>query len=303
MKYFAITLTFLFIAGIDAPEAKESENWSGPLGPAAGSVWSLHFAPDGTLLAGTLGNGISFSPDNGNNWLPTNLDDVSVFDFAQGKDETLFAATQNGVYRSDNLGRNWTRASTGMDEVRAQSVFFDESGHLFAATLVGGVYVSNDNGNSWSEANEGIPLTFAYALGVNKEGALLAGITNRIFKSGDKGENWTEADSDLPSVRVNVFISNSESVLFAATQAGLYRSDDDGKSWVPADGLQDIEIYDLAAGTSEKLIAATREGVYLSTDNGNTWQPDGLQEHPVYSAAWKNGVFAIGANPGVFLKK
>ncbi len=304
MRHLTVTsLLILFIAGSAIQTAAANGSWNQTDGPYGGSVWALHKADNGTMLAGTLGQGIYFSTDRGQNWLQSNLDNVSVYDFARGEGGTYFAATQNGVYRTDNNGRSWRRTSQGMDETRVQAVMVHESGRVFAATLVGGIYISDNNGSSWSQANEGIPLQFGYALGVLPDGTVFAGVTNRIYRSDDGGEQWSAMDTDFPHVRTNAIAVNADGVLFAATQDGVYRSADAGQSW-QATGNQfaNAEIYDLVIARDGKLVAATREGIYTSTNNGDTWQTDGLSNQPVYSLGFGGGVLAAGANPGVFVR-
>ncbi len=305
MRHISVTsLLILFLVGSAFQTAgAEYNNWNQMDGPHGGSVWALHLADNGAMLAGTLGQGVFFSTDSGQNWLQSNLDNVSVYDFARGTGGTYFAATQNGVYRTDNNGRSWRRTSQGMDETRVQAVMVHESGRVFAATLVGGIYISDNNGSSWSQANEGIPLKFGYALGVHPDGAVFAGVANRIYRSDDGGEQWSPMDTDFPHVRTNAIAVNADGVLFAATQDGVYRSADAGQSW-QATGNQfaNAEIYDLAVAHNDRLVAATREGVYTSTNDGDTWEADGLSSFPVYSVGYRGGVLAAGSNPGVFVR-
>jgi len=305
MKHFTVTsFLVLFLAATAFQTASAvSSNWNHTEGPHGGSVWALHVADGGNILAGTLGQGVFFSTDGGGNWLQSNLDNVSVYDFARGSADTFFAATQNGVYRSDNNGRSWRRMVQGMDETRVQAVMVHETGRVFAATLVGGIYVSDNNGSSWTQANAGIPLTFGYALGALPDGTVLAGVTNKIYRSVDGGDQWEPVDVDLPHVRVNAMAVNGDGVVFAATQDGVYRSADSGQTWQETGGqFADKEVYDVVVASDNKLVAATRGGLYTSTDNGDNWEPDGLAGQPVYSLGYGGGLVAAGANPGVFIR-
>lgn len=302
MKQLTVTSIFALLLAITAFQTADagSGNWSHTEGPHGGSVWALHTAGS-NMMAGTLGQGVFFSTDGGANWLQSNLDNVSVYDFARGSGDTWFAATQNGVYRSDNNGRGWRRLAQGMDETRAQAVIVHESGRLFAATLAGGIYVSDNNGSSWSQANEGMELNFGYALVALPNGRVLAGVSNRIYRTDDGGDLWVLADTDFPHVRTNAF-AVADGVVFAATQDGVYRSADNGETWQETGNqFADTEVYDIVA-TPNGLAASTRGGIYMSTDNGDNWEPDGLAGQPVYSLGYGGGVLSAGANPGVFVR-
>ncbi len=304
MKNLTVTsllALFLAVTAFQTVDA-DTRDWNHTDGPYGGSVWALHVTGNGNMIAGTLGQGIYFSTDGGSNWLQSNLEDVSVYDIARGSGDTYFAATQNGVYRSDNNGRSWRRMVQGMDETRVQSVLVHESGRVFAATLAGGIYVSDDNGSSWSQSNEGISLAFGYALGALPDGRVIAGVSNRIYRSEDGGSTWVLMDADFPHVRANAIAVNADGVLFAATQDGVYRSADAGATWQETGSqFADTEVYDIAV-TANGLAAATRGGIYRSTDNGANWEPDGLSGQPVYSLGYGGGILAAGANPGVFVR-
>jgi photosystem II stability/assembly factor-like uncharacterized protein len=303
MKHLMVTsilVLFLAVTAIHAAEA-ETRNWNHTEGPYGGSVWALHVAGGGNMIAGTLGKGVYFSTDSGQNWLQSNLDNVSVYDFARGSGETWFAATQNGVYRSENNGRSWRRMAQGMDETRVQAVLVHESGRVFAATIAGGIYISDNNGSSWSQSNEGMELNFGYALAALPDGSVLAGVTNRIYRSNDGGDSWEMMDADFPHVRTNA-IAVADGRVFAATQDGVYRSEDNGRTWQETGSqFADKEVYDIVV-TSGGLVASTRGGIYRSADNGANWEPDGLAGQPVYSLGYGGGVLAAGANPGVFVR-
>ncbi|MFO8030890.1 MAG: hypothetical protein R6U28_13625 [Cyclonatronaceae bacterium] len=296
---FVLTLVFTTYSASEA----QSGSWTHTDGPYGGSVRALHLSGDGLMLAGTLGQGILFSNDGGQSWLQSNLENVSVYDFAHGSGRTYFAATQNGVYRSDNNGRSWQRTSGGMEETRVQSVLVHEEGLVFAATLVGGIYVSDDNGSSWQEASEGLSISFAYALSQLADGTVLAGVANRIYRSEDGGGQWMPAESGFPHVRTNAFAATADELLYAGTQNGVYRSEDGGQSWQETGNqFADTEVYDLVTTGEGVIYAATRNGVYASADEGATWELDGLSSQPVYSLGHGGGVAAAGANPGVYTR-
>ncbi len=304
---FTIALTAVAVAGIGKTaeeHAPEESTWVHGDGPYGGSVWSVLVTRDGLILAGTLSHGAYFSAGEGLGWLQSNLTGVSVYGFARGARETVFAATQNGVYRSDDNGRNWTLASEGMKERRVQTVLVHESGRVLAATLGGGIYISDDQGASWQEANEGLPLKFAYALGAHQDGSIVAGVTNRIYRSTDGGKSWNETRTDFPHVRSHAIVGNEDGWLFAATDEGVYYSEDAGNTWKESGNqFAGSVVYDLAVTSDNRIFAATREGIYVSSDAGATWEPDGLDNQPVYAVDYGSGRVVAGANPGVFYRK
>jgi len=76
-------------------------------------VISPNYTHDGTLLAGTMEDGVFRSADRGSHWVAWNfgLLDLNVLYVAISPhfacDEILFAGTETGIFRSTNVGRAW----------------------------------------------------------------------------------------------------------------------------------------------------------------------------------------------------
>ncbi|MBC8450109.1 MAG: hypothetical protein H8D78_20445 [Chloroflexi bacterium] len=129
-------------------------------------VVSPNWAHDGTLLAGTLEDGVFRSGDRGALWPTWNfgLLDLNVLclaispDFAH--DETLFAGTESGIFRSTNGGRAWREVDFSPDAAPvltlALSPNYANNGVLFAGTESQGLFRSDDRGHHWVRLGESI---------------------------------------------------------------------------------------------------------------------------------------------------
>jgi photosystem II stability/assembly factor-like uncharacterized protein len=73
---------------------------------------------------------------------------------------TLYAGTDNGVYKSTNSGGSWSTVDTGLSgnalSVTALAIDPTTSSTLYAGTAGGGVFRSTDSGGSWSPVNTGL---------------------------------------------------------------------------------------------------------------------------------------------------
>jgi hypothetical protein len=107
-------------------------------------------------VAGAAPNGIFYSSDNGSTWtraggLPTV---ESVYYLTTGPaGNPIYAAADDGVYQSVNLGRSWVLTSDGIppgDSVQRVAVAPDDPQHLYAATI-SSAYVSTNGGATWEE--------------------------------------------------------------------------------------------------------------------------------------------------------
>ncbi len=65
----------------------------------------------------------------------------------------LFAGTkENGVWRSNDYGRNWTEINDGLTDKNIRSLLVNpENNQIFAGTASNGIFRLNDNGNSWQQ--------------------------------------------------------------------------------------------------------------------------------------------------------
>lgn len=122
---------------------------------------ALAVAGDGTLFAGTLGQGVHRSTNGGANWAPSGLSGLRVWQIAvspdYASDHTLFAATENGgLHRSTDGGANWTRVyNSWMVRGAAVSPNFAGDQTVWIAPYPGDVLVSKDGGTTW--AGTGLP--------------------------------------------------------------------------------------------------------------------------------------------------
>lgn len=116
------------------------------------------FLADGTILAGTMGDGVLRSEDRGQSFHAWNfgLLDLDVMSLALSprfsEDRTVLAATATGVFRSTNGGRAWRETSLVDVESPILSVAFSVQPDSLSAVAVddnGGVFVSDDVGLTW----------------------------------------------------------------------------------------------------------------------------------------------------------
>jgi len=79
----------------------------------------------------------------------------------------VFAATEQGLYRSDDGGQSWTRKANGLSDSDIASVAISPAGSVLVASD-SGVFVSRDQGESFTAIEEP-RLRFAQALAFGGE--------------------------------------------------------------------------------------------------------------------------------------
>ncbi len=109
----------------------------------------------------------------------------------------LWAASEHGVFRSDDGGRSWGPPGRGLAITDVHSLAVDPKTPttIWAGTHGGGVYVSRDGGASWTAAGAGIPgLRGAAVREVMVDPSvpdlLYAATPGGVYVSRDRGAHW-----------------------------------------------------------------------------------------------------------------
>jgi len=181
----------------------------------APQITTLIVAPDfalsGTLLLGTLEDGVFRSTDRGEHWSSGNfgLLDLSVNcmvvspDFAN--DEALFIGTQTGLFSTMNGGRAWREVSMPTGIVCILSLIlsphFGQDRTIFVGTDSLGLYHSDDRGLTWSVLGQAIldePVNqIVLAPNFPDQPDVLVVLSNALLISRDRGQTWMDWKADL----------------------------------------------------------------------------------------------------------
>ena len=220
----------------------------------------------------------------------------------------------DGVYRSDDGGRNWTnmglKESGSIGNVRvhpanSKIVFVAAFGPLWSAGGDRGVFKSTDGGatwrkvlsvDEWTGANEvhfdprdpDVLYATTYQRHRRVWTLINGGPGSGIWKSRDGGETWTRLENGLPSGdmgRIGMTVSPTEpGVLTAVIEAqddasGTYRSSDGGMNWEKLNGYLSSSPQYYQELFSDPTVPGRLYSVdtFLQTsdDGGRTWRRAG----------------------------
>jgi photosystem II stability/assembly factor-like uncharacterized protein len=128
--------------------------------------------------------------------------DGSVYGFALA-DDTLFAATSQGVLKSASSGLTWTAVAA----IPAGDWHFVASAkeNVVAASL-NAVEISADGGKTWKPVALPPKVTQVAALSVDTQGELWVGDRDGVYLSADKGLHW--------QMLTNLYVRNVNSLYF-----------------------------------------------------------------------------------------
>lgn len=232
-------------------------------------VFSLS-ANDSVVFA-VAGGGIWLTTNYGNNWsqCPTNFGYpatcVSVtgsFVFA-GVDEwdlkTNSVSQQGGVWRSTNLGQNWSPC--GFDHCAIYRLIARGTNVFVGAYYE--MYRSTNSGENWIYSLSSAPLCFAISGSNIFAGTERDGYRYDVFRSTTNGLNWVEFG--LNDLAVGSLGLNGSSVFAGTVGHGVYHSGIDSAMWV-----QKNEGFGTAP-TVYALLAANGY-IFAGTQNRSVWR-------------------------------
>jgi len=278
-------------------------------------------AKKGTILVGTIGQGIMMSHDDGESWTRASVrqgmhSDCIVKSLSSGarRPEVVYAGTNMGLYRSDDGGAGWRLLDTPMTGSMVWSAAIDpvDPNVMFAGTGTPSkprIYRSPDAGKSWEQLsveiaedcpNVGIPRPTGIAIDPTNPGSVWVGLeVDGVRHSTDGGESWTKVNGQIPNPDVHgvLVIAGPPKTVFTVVNDDVWRSMDDGKTWHAA-RAREVFPWHYPRGIAvkpndSKTVFVTlgdstpgRIGTVMrSRDAGATWQSLGLPVQP-NSAVW-----------------
>jgi photosystem II stability/assembly factor-like uncharacterized protein len=305
------------------------------MGATGGGVWktedggaSWKNISDGFLKTGSVG-AIAVAPSDPN---------VLFVGMGEAPVRGVASSYGDGVYRSTDAGRNWTKV--GLDSTRQISkvvihptnpdvVFVAAQGSRWMPTAERGIYRTADGGKSWKlvlhvDKNSGAsdlsmdptnPRILYAAFWDHQRTPWMVrsgGPGSGIWKSTDGGETWTRLKEGLPKLmgKIGVAVSPASPdrvyAIIEADEGGLFRSDDAGKTWrrMSEDRILRARAWYYTHITADPLIA---DVVYVmnapllkSIDGGRTFN-DVDTPHGDNHALWinpRNTRYMINGNDG-----
>lgn len=124
------------------------------------------YRDDSTVIAGTTEKGLQISHDGGLSWstpgeIPTNHWTDIVFSPNFAKDETVFASSTWGVFKSIDSGISWSAVNNGLADLYVEALAispdYKNDSTVFAGTHIG-IFKSIDGGTSWKFVSNDIDM-------------------------------------------------------------------------------------------------------------------------------------------------
>ena len=231
------------------------------VGVASGGVWKT--LNDGTTWTPVFDSQGSYSIG----WVALDPNDPAVVWVGAGESNSQRSvAYGDGIYRSDDGGKNWQNLGLKksehigrvvIDPRDSKVVYVAAEGPLWGPGGDRGLYKTTDGGKDWKAvltisentgvvdvaidpSNPDIIYAAAYQRRRHVFTLIDGGPESAIYKSTDAGATWNKLKSGLPTVdmgRIGLAVSAADpSVVYATIEAadgkgGIFRSDDRGATW------------------------------------------------------------------------
>ncbi len=162
-------------------------------------------------------------------------DIAGLYTVNNGSKRLLFAATNLGLLRSEDMGTQWKLvelpASTGASALYSAP---NNTGFLIVRSTAG-LYISKDFGEHWEQLMFPKPASEINDIAIpgDEKAPLLAATTSGLFSSSDGGAQWSQVKAGLPSSTFNsvTYNPNDASMAYAVEYGQLFQSTDAGTSW------------------------------------------------------------------------
>lgn len=189
-------------------------------------------------------------------------------------DDTLYAGSEAGVYRSTNFGNNWSLISSGLPSFTEFLCIVRSGSSLVAGGNHFGVWRSSDLGVSWTRILNGVDSS-DYVHALTTDGSTVyasIGFPASVGISTDNGATWTKSTNGLSTSATFTGVARLGSTLFAMHEIlGPYFSTDNGGSWTLLAGVIFAQDKNALMESGGSLCAATNTGIFRSTNAGATW--------------------------------
>jgi len=233
-----------------------------------------------------------------NKWIEKNngLEVKSIQSLTINNQNTLYAGTSSGLYKSTNGASSWNKLSNGLISNDIRNIYCDiqNTNILFVATWGGGIFKSED-GATWSDISSNLPdpRVFSISQSKNNPSLIFAGTETGLYRTLNIGLNWQKINSpSVPTPTLLIIPNNIEIIFIGLKWYGVYVSTNHGDTWSEKNNgiYKSLEGY-FVSPTSLIYNPYDLETIYLSSEYPAIFKSkDSGEQWEMYQLPIKNGI-------------
>ena len=184
--------------------------------------------------------------------------------------ERVFAGiAHDGVYRTDDGGKNWTKVLRG--DVRSVTVDPNADEVVYAGTEPVHLWRSEDGGDSWEEMSS--LMAFAISQGIKNYQTF---VVPRDKQPENVKKKWWFIMPPFSPHITNIFVhpDDSKKIYLSIEHGGVMRTLDGGRTWEDVSrGIDYLDIHQVKClpHSSTRYYASTARGFFTSDDPAAGW--------------------------------
>jgi hypothetical protein len=230
--------------------------------------------------------------------LPINMD----ADYFLIQQDEIIAGNPNGLYRNHitSIVPNWD-AEMLLDK-ELNGIFTGRDG-AYSLNNTRNKFSQNITKELWAPVFPNLKIQSIRTIFESKDGIILVGCDNGIYKSIDKGKTWKQ----VFEIGWVIKIIESNGVLICTNEKGILRSNDGGEHWdlVISEGGVGINVEAIEGGFAAITYNTTSKTrrIRITSDMGKTWQPIDAELPPsanISSIKKVGDLFFCGHPDGIF---
>jgi photosystem II stability/assembly factor-like uncharacterized protein len=226
--------------------------------------------------------GLFRSRDGGITWFPANpgriVSGAIALAVSPVEPTHLLLATDSGLLRSRNAGREWSQEAAALLFGPVFAVAFDADGSRALASTATALFRSDD-GQTWRDISAPPGTLPARLLVPDGPRRIYVVGWQRLYASVDWGTSWSEVASPLPEAPIiQMVVAHASGRVYAVAGGRLWSIEAGRSAWRPADaGLPQGRVNALSADPREqrRLWATAGDQLFRSDDGAASWRPWG----------------------------
>ncbi len=226
----------------------------------------------------------------------------NIFFDPNNKDRVYLTSDVSGIWRSDDLGENWSFINKGLTNANVAAIIGASSNtEVFYAATAGGLHLSSDAGKNWVKLKAPLKEDFVFKRpesyrpitisSKNSAQVCIGTHKGKIFCSKDFGNNWNQISliseffpEGFPITAIALV--DDDKYLLASNKKGLFMYGFEKSKWKEVITNQQITDFEVSKNKPTDIYATGGKELLISRDAGRTWdKTDSISSGKTYRVA------------------